>query len=209
MATYLFDFDGTLVDSMDAYGGMMLRILDENGVTYPGNILKIITPLGYNGTADYFIEMGIGRTKDELIATMNEYAKYNYHNVIVAKESVPEVLRELKARGDSLNVLTASPHSVLDACLERNGIYELFDNVWSCDDFGTTKSDPNIYVMAAERMGVSVSDVIFLDDNFNADVTAKKAGMVVYGVYDKSSDEYVDEMKKVTDKYIYNFKELL
>ncbi|MBQ8606043.1 MAG: HAD family phosphatase [Clostridia bacterium] len=209
MATYLFDFDGTLVDSMDAYGGMMLRILDENGMEYPENILKIITPLGYAGTADYFIEMGIGKTKDELIATMNEYAVYNYHNVIVAKENVPEVLRALKARGDSLNVLTASPHSVLDACLERNGILELFDNVWSCDDFGTTKSDPNIYVMAAERMGVPVSEVIFLDDNFNADVTAKKAGMVVYGVYDKSSDEYVDEMKAATDRYIYNFKELL
>ena len=209
MATYLFDFDGTLVDSMEVYGSMMLRILDENGMKYPDNILKIITPLGYSGTADYFIKMGISKTKEQLIATMNEYAKYNYHNVIVAKENVPEVLRELKKRGDSLNVLTASPHSVLDACLERNGIYHLFDNVWSCDDFGTTKSDPNIYIMAAERMGVSVSDVIFLDDNFNADVTAKSAGMTVYGVYDKSSDEYVDEMKKVTDKYIYNFKELL
>ena len=209
MATYLFDFDGTLVDSMDAYGGMMLRILDENGVTYPSNILKIITPLGYNGTADYFIEMGIGRTKDELIATMNEYAKYNYHNVIVAKESVPEVLRELKARGDSLNVLTASPHSVLDACLERNGIYELFDNVWSCDDFNTTKANPEIYRMAAERIGKPVSDILFLDDNYNADKTAASTRMKVCGVYDASSAEYTEDIKRISDHYISDFSELL
>ena len=32
-------------------------------------------------------------------------------------------------------------------------IFELFDNVWSCEDFGTTKADPRIYEMAAERMG--------------------------------------------------------
>ena len=39
--------------------------------------------------------------------------------------------------------------------------------------------------------------------------TAKQAGMVVYGVYDDSSAEYVDEMKAITDKYIYDFRELL
>ncbi len=62
----------------------------------------------------------------------------------------------LKAQGYSLNVLTASPHRMLDACLKRNGIYNLFDNVWSCDDFSTTKSDVQIYHMAAERLHTTV-----------------------------------------------------
>ena len=79
----------------------------------------------------------------------------------------------------------------------------MFDNVWSCNDFGTTKADTAIYHMAAERMGVGVGDVIFLDDNLNADKTAKQAGMIVYGVYDDSSAEYVDEMKAATDKFSY------
>ena len=51
MKTYLFDFDGTLVDSMPIYASMMLRILDEQGVAYGEDIIKIITPLGYAGTA--------------------------------------------------------------------------------------------------------------------------------------------------------------
>ena len=85
----------------------------------------------------------------------------------------------------------------------------MFDNVWSCNDFATTKADTAIYHMAAERMGVTVKDVIFLDDNLNADKTAKEAGMTVYGVYDDSSKEYVDEMKAATDKYVYDFRELL
>lgn len=63
--------------------------------------------------------------------------------------------------------------------------------------------------MAAERMGVDVGEVIFLDDNLNADRTAKKAGMTVYGVYDESAKEYVDEMKAVVDKYVYDFRELV
>lgn len=209
MKTYLFDFDGTLVDSMPSYISVMLRILDENGIKYSDDIVKIITPLGYNGTAKYFIGLGVKASAEELTAKMTAYATKAYAEEICAKDGVIESLRALKARGDSLNVLTASPHTMLDPCLKRIGIYDLFDNVWSCDDFGTTKADPEIYKAAANRLGVDVGEVIFLDDNYNADKTAKEAGMVVYGVYDPSSEEFTDEIRLVTDKYIVNFKELI
>ena len=209
MKTYLFDFDGTLVDSMPSYVSVMLRILDENKIEYSDDIVKIITPLGYKGTAEYYIKLGVKSSADELVAKMNEYALSAYANEIGAKEGVIDTIKALKARGDSLNVLTASPHTMLDPCLKRIGIYDLFDNVWSCDDFGTTKADPEIYRTAAKRMGVSVNDVIFLDDNYNADKTAKEAGMTVYGVYDPSSEEFAEEIKSITDKYVVNFKELL
>lgn len=52
--TYLFDFDGTLVDSMPSFISVMLRILDENDIEYKNDIIKIITPLGYAGTACIF-----------------------------------------------------------------------------------------------------------------------------------------------------------
>ena len=209
MNTYLFVFDGTLVDSMPVYVSSMLRILDENGVCYGDDIVKIITPLGLIGTAKYYIEIGVDKTEEELISTMKEYMLHEYLYNIPAKENVISTLNELKTRGASLNVLTASPHATLDACLKRIGIYDLFDNVWSCDDFCTTKADPQIYVEAAKKIGKPVNEILFLDDNFNADKTAKQAGMLVCGVYDKSSDEYVDDIKSVTDYYIYDFKELL
>lgn len=209
MAHYLFDFDGTLVDSMPTYGGVMLRILQENSVPYPENIIKIITPLGIPGTAEYFIGMGLDRPKREIVDTMIAYMVDAYTHRVPAKDGVIETLRALKARGDGLHVLTASPHDTLDPCLKRLGIFDLFDHVWSCNDFGTTKADPVIYQMVAERMGVPVSEVIFLDDNLNADLTAKRAGMQVYGVYDDSSKEYEGEIRAATDRYIYSFKELL
>ena len=72
-----------------------------------------------------------------------------------------------------------------------------------------TKADPLIYKMAAEKIGESIEEILFLDDNYNADETAKKAGMLVCGVYDDSSKEYVDEIKEITVYYIYDFEELL
>ena len=209
MKNYLFDFDGTLVDSMPTYVSVMLRILDENGIPYGKDIVKIITPLGYKGTAEYYVKMGLDKPVDDIVAKMNEYARYAYANDIGAKENVIEVLKKLKGSGCGLHVLTASPHTMLDPCLKRLGIFELFDNVWSCDDFNTTKANPEIYKMAAERIGAPVGEVIFLDDNYNADKTAKQAGMVVYGVYDDSSAEFEEEMRELTDRYIKNFSELL
>ena len=209
MKTYLFDFDGTLVDSMPAYVGVMMRILDENNIPHDNSIMKIITPLGYIGTAKYYREvMGVSVPEDELIATMHKYAHDEYAYNIPAKSNVIEVLKKLKADGADLNVLTASPHEALDPCLKRLGIFDLFTNVWSCEDFGTTKSDPEIYRMAAEKMGTTVEKVLFLDDNYNADKTAKSAGMKVCGVYDDSSAEYTEEIKGVSDFYINDFIEL-
>lgn len=209
MKTYLFDFDGTLVDSMPTFVASMLRILDENGISYGEDIVKIITPLGLEGTANHFMSMGLKMPKTEIMKTMGKYMLDAYWYQIPAKKNVISVLRQLKAQGASLNVLTASPHITLDACLKRLELHELFDHVWSCDDFATTKADPEIYKMAAERLGVPVEQVLFLDDNLNADVTAKSAGMKVCGVYDASSKDYVEEMKQVTDYYIYDFSELL
>ena len=137
----------------------------------------------------------------------NAYVEYAEH--IPAKNNVIDVLKKLKADGASLNVLTASPHITLDVCLKRLGMFDLFDNVWSCDDFNTTKADPQIYRMAAEKMGCTVEAVLFLDDNYNADKTAKQAGMKVCGVYDDSSKDYVAQIKTATDYYIYDFQELL
>lgn len=206
---YLFDFDGTLVDSMSTFSSVMIRILDEQGVKYGNDIIKIITPLGYHGTARYFRELGIALSTEELVDMMNEYARPDYAERIMAKPGVITTLRELKSRGASLNVLTASPHIMLDPCLLRLGIFDIFDNVWSSDDFGTTKSNPEIYKMAAERLGASVGEVIFIDDNVNAVRTARTAGCIAYGIYDESSADSADEMAAVAERYLKAMKELL
>ncbi|MBR2948401.1 MAG: HAD family phosphatase [Lachnospiraceae bacterium] len=209
MNTFLFDFDGTLVDSMPTFVGVMLRVLDENNIPYEKDIVKIITPLGYDATAKYYVELGVPMSAEEIKTQFHKYAveEYSYH--IPAKAHVIDAVRELKARGCDLNVLTASPHPMLDPCLKRLGIYDLFTNVWSCDDFATTKANPEIYRMAAQKIGKPVEEICFLDDNYNADKTAKEAGMKVCGVFDASSEEYQEEMKILCDWYVYDFAELM
>lgn len=210
MKTFIFDFDGTLVDSMPAYAASLLKILDDNNVNYSDDLIKIITPLGLRGTSDYVISTyNLPFSVDEMMTKISDGFKPAYFNTIPLKSNVFNTLKYLKDKGYSLNVLTANPHITLDACLKRVGVFDLFDNVWSCDDFNTTKTDINIYKSACKKIGVLVENCVFLDDNFNADMTAKNAGMTVIGVYDESSDDMQDEMKTKCDRYIYDFSELL
>ena len=209
MKAYIFDFDGVLVDSMATYAGCMLRILDENGIPYSSDIIKIITPLGSAGTAKYFQQLGLQMTDSEILAQIGKYLYDAYANHIVTKEQVVPTLQQLKEKGIRLNILTAGSHVTLDPCVQRLGIADLFENIWSCDDFHTGKTDPNIYTMAAQRLGLSTDEILFLDDNYNADKAAKAAGLTVCGVYDDSSKEYESAIREITDHYIYSLPELL
>ncbi len=202
----IFDFDGTLVDSMPCWGGKMLSVLDELGVKYPENMIEILTPLGDRGSAEYFIrEFGVSLSVQQLIDRMDVFATPGYRDTILAKETVAEKLTEWKGKGYSLNVLTASPHRMLDVCLKRLGLYGLFDHVWSCDDFGTTKGDVSIYQQAAALLHTTPAHCLFFDDNLHALATAKAAGMQVVGVYDASADRMQDAIQKLCPQYIFRF----
>lgn len=209
MGTYIFDFDGTLANSMPYFTEAMLAILERNNIAYSKDIIKIITPLGYEGTAKYYIkELGLDYTVEGLIKEMHNDLYPIYRDRIVLKPHVAEYLHALKKEGHSLNVLTASPYRMVAPVLKREMVYDLFDNVWSCEDFGMTKGQPEIYLAAVERVGGNIEDTVFFDDNVEALRTATKAGLFTVGVYDDASADYIEELKKVSNKFVYDFSKM-
>ncbi len=205
--TYLFDFDGTLVDSMPFWSQKMINILEKSKVEYPDDIIKTIATLGDLGTAEYFREnLGVQFSIEEMFLMMDEYALPKYRDEIPLKEGVREYLAHLKENGCSLNILTASPHKMLDPCLKRLGVYDMFDNVWSSDDFNLSKVDPEIYHAVSRKLGVSENEIAFFDDNVGALSTAAQAGLYIVGVFDESAEAFNDRVKTVSDVYFATFK---
>ena len=207
---FLFDFDGTLIDSMPTFCRSVLTILNNFNVNYPDDIMKTVTPMGVKDAPKYCIrEFGMNIGEREFSDLILEYAVPDYENTIPAKIGVRETLAELKRRGYSLNILTGSPHETLDPCYARLGFDEFFERSWSVNDFDTNKSDPRIYLETAKLLGVEPENIVFLDDNIDANRAAKAAGLTVIGVYDPSSDNFVEQMKKELDGYVYDLRELL
>ena len=206
--TYIFDFDGTLVDSMPTWIRKVFRVIENAGVDYPDDIIRTITPLGDVGAANYLREvLGVRRDVNEIIAEMNSYAIPEYEHNVLTKPGVVEYLCSLKEKKASINILTASPREMVIPCLIRNGIYEFFDNVWSCEEFGKTKSDPQLYYDVLDRLGTAPRETVFFDDNINAVKAASAAELYVVGVFDDSGLCFKDEMKLISDMYIDSFKD--
>ena len=208
--TYIFDFDGTLVDSMTPAVKVLLGYLDEREKRYPDDIVKTIIPLGYKGIADYYVqEFGLKETPKQVYATIVECLQGVYAEQVLPKEKVESTLRALKERGASLSVLTASPHEFLDPCIKRLGWEKYFDNLWSSDDFQMKKAEPFIFVEATKRLGVQPSECFMVDDNIQALLSAKQAGLKTIAVYDSYSKEYEKEMRGFADKYAVVFDEII
>ena len=206
---YVFDLDGTLVNSMPRYEAGMLSILDEAGIAYGDDLIKIITPLGYTKTAEYYInELGLDDSVASIVSKMENKLVYEYSNNIFLKPGVNEYVRRLHAEGARLFVLTASPHIVTDVCLKHNGIYDLFETVWSVEDFGLSKSGTELFYEVARRIGCERDEINYFDDSLIALKNAKKSGYITYAVYDRHTPDEIERMKNEYDIFVGSFEEL-
>ncbi|MBR6793188.1 MAG: HAD family phosphatase [Clostridia bacterium] len=206
---YLFDFDGTLVDSMPTWAGMHIRALEDAGITVPENFVETITPLGNYRASEYTVSLGLDISLEDYLERLSKALYHEYTTHIVLKPHVKEILTKLKSEGIAVHVLTASPHLYVDPCLQRLGVYDLFEKVWTIDDFGMTKAQTEIYQEAANRLEAAIENCTMVDDNYTAIATAQKAGMQTLAVYDASSAASEEALSKLADRYIYDFKEVL
>lgn len=207
---WLFDLDGTLIDSMPTGVEIVLQFLRDHGVSYPDNFIEIITPLGYKGISKYYAEkMGIPMTADEIFAAFQQKTLQAYGEIIPLKKGVKETLEALKTKGDRLFVLTASPNALIDLSLKRLGVFDLFEETWSVEQFSWTKANKELFYEIAKRLGVSTSDCIMVDDNYNVLKVAKSAGMQTVGVYDEYSKATQTELRAAADVYVLTLNEIL
>lgn len=130
---------------MPYWAGVHIAVLEAHGIACPENFVETITPLGNVNAAKYALTLGVNLPLEEHVKNINTALNEKYMTVVPLKETVNDTLIALKAQGHSLNVLTASPHLYVDNCLKKLGIYDLFNNVWTIEDFGCTKSETVIY----------------------------------------------------------------
>lgn len=206
----VFDFDGTLVDSMPTWGEKMLRLLKMQNITPPKNLITTIATLGDSGSLDYFEKhFSLTMTREQMLKEMDEYALPRYANEIPLKEGVKQYLQALKESGIKLYLLTASPHKMFEPCLNRLGLTHLFETLYSSDDFALAKSNPQIYLELAKVLNTSPEQITFFDDNLVAITTAKSSGLKTVGVHDLTSEQDKKTIQKIADFYINSFTELL
>ena len=206
----IFDLDGTLIDSMGIWARIDEEYLSSFGYTVPKNLQEEITHLTLTETANYFkLRFNIVDSIENIIATWHEMALIHYTYHIKLKANVIPFLDSLKKKNIKIALATSNSIPLLEATLKNNGIYNYFDAITTTEEVKKSKDNPDIYLLSAKKLNVLPEDCLVFEDIVQAVKGAKKAGMTVYAIYDKNSENQKDELIKIADKYILDFNELL
>lgn len=206
----IFDLDGTLIDSMGVWNQIDIDFLGKRGFGVPEDYLKKITPMGFEATADYTIErFGLKETRDEIIKEWYDMAIDAYSFKVKLKKGVREYLNYLKKNKKTMSVATASDMRLVEPVLKNNGIIDYFQNITTVREVKRGKGFPDIYDKAAAKMGIPKYECIVFEDILTGIEGAKSGGYKTVGVYDSNSRENPVLMKEISDKFIYDFKEMI
>ena len=206
----IFDLDGTLVDSMWVWHQIDIDYLSKKGHAVPDNLTDEITHLSFSQTAEYFKNrFSIEDSIHDIMSTWNSMAYDHYKNNVKLKKGALEYLQKLKNSGIKIGLATSNSMPLLTATLKNNNAFDLFDAITVTDEVKKSKSNPDIYLLAAKKLGVSPSECMVYEDIIAAVEGVKLAGMKVTGVYDEHAKHQIDILKKECDKYIYSYEELL
>ena len=206
----IFDFDGTLVDSMPYWQMEERNFLTERGVT-DLNVLDAtmerIKPLGILEASEILVErFQFPDNPKDVAARFVTAMSVRYRESIPAKDGVEGYVKALKASGTRIAVASGTGADLMEVCLKRLGLRDYFEFTLSCLDVGAGKDRPDIYLEAARRLGADPSEIAVYEDSDIAMKTAKGAGFYGVGVYDPQGADHWDELKALADECLDDWR---
>lgn len=177
-AAYIFDCDGTLVDSMPIHYVCWVESLRRNGATF-------------DFTEDEFYHYAGVREQDTVVILNRQHGTNIDPDAVaetkaeIFRQRIPEVPRvapvarfaeSLHGRAP-MSVASGSEAPIVHACLHHNDLLHLFEIIITPADVRQGKPAPDMFLLAAERMGVKPEDCLVFEDGRSGLEAAKAAGM--------------------------------
>ena len=201
----IFDFDGTLFNSMfiwDTAGEVYLRSI---GIEPRGDLQKVLKPMSLLQSAQYIRECyQIPLTVEEIMDGINRTVEDFYFHTVQPKEGVIAFLEQMKAQEIRMCIATATDRYQVEAALNRCGMESFFSEIFTCTDVGHGKDEPVIFQKAMDYLGTTKANTVVLEDAYHAAKTAKADGFITVAVYDSHETKQA-ELHSVSDCFIENF----
>mgnify|MGYP001264981498 CR=1 FL=1 len=180
----IFDWDGVIVDSSRAHERAWERLAAEVGrPLFPGFFLRsfgmknervIRELLGW--TADPAELARLGLRKEEL------FREEIRENPLQPLPGVRPFLERLQTAGVSCAVGSSTPRANIECVIDGLGLRPMFRAIVTGEDVQKGKPDPEVFLRAAERLGVPPERCVVFEDAPVGIEAARRAGMRVVGV---------------------------
>ena len=207
----IFDMDGTLLDSMPVWKRLTQGYLAQFGVHITQQEYAATEGLSQPEVAQFFIDRYPALPMDAqgLMDGMDELITARYAAIAKPRAGVIPFLEGLRRRGVKMAVATLTARRHAEKALRDRDMMQYFDFMLTIEDVGVPKWKPDIYLISAERLGVTPDTCAVFEDAPYACTTAKRAGFYVCGVREPAYAAGEDELRASSDLVVeQSFDEL-
>lgn len=206
----VFDIDGTILDSMNIWYKVAEDFFADLGHYFTEELATKTKEMPLEESIPYLIDLwSLDITTEYAIQTMKNMMVEAYKNTIEPKPYVCDYIKKLHDEGVKIAVATSGYKELCTETFKRIGIYEYIDEYAFTTEVGCDKSNPDIYLLAAKRIGINPRDCMVYEDIVKGIGGAKKGGFKACAIYDDTNVEDTEELKSLADIYITSWKELL
>ncbi|HBV00038.1 HAD family hydrolase [Thalassospira lucentensis] len=182
----IFDCDGVLVNTENLANAVLTDLLCSYGC-----------PMDVKKTHDFFLggtlaSVGPAMAEKFGITLPDTWVSECYAKTFEAFKSNLEpyadlapILDLLDAKGIPMAIGSNGPHDKMDVSLGKVGLKERFNgNICSAHDVANAKPHPDVYLLAAEKIGVPISECVVVDDSQNGVRAGAASGAITIGLVD-------------------------
>ena len=202
----IFDMDGVIVDSLPMHLKIWEKIFTRRGLEFNLKIYERYNGLSTVETAENMKkDFDMDDDPEDIVKEKIRLEKEVRESIALFDNAV-ETLECAKKKGYKLALGTSAMSHMLDYILEKFDIGKYFDAIVSAREVEHTKPSPEIFILAAERLGVEPKECAVVEDAINGVLAAKKAGMCTIAMTTTSKETTLK--KEHPDFTVSSLKEL-
>ncbi len=208
ISAIIFDLNGTVLSDEDEYGEAFANVLKGVGVKVE-SIYPHTRGIGVEENWSLFVKkykLKTDKTIEELSQeTQNEY--YKLIPRITLKNGFEDFVNGIRESGIKTALATSNSWPAVEKLFDRFDIAKYFDCVTTAEEVVQKKPDPQIFVLAAEKLGIAAENCLVIEDSVAGVEAAHAAGMKAVVIVHSPDPEHARKKKK-SDLVIEDFDDL-
>lgn len=182
----IFDMDGLMFDSERLVYEIWQEMMDENGFNYDLEVFKKTIGLRTDKAEQYYCDL-YGSSFD--YKPFKQKSRKTFiarvtNDGVPIKKGLFEILDHLKANSIKMAVATSTSAQTALNIIKMAGVYDYFDAFVCGDDVKNGKPHPEVFLTAAQRLGIPPKDCVAFEDSINGIKSAYAANMMTVMVPD-------------------------
>lgn len=206
----IFDNDGVLVDSEPLHHLAETQTLAQFNIDFTEEDFKKYVGIGWHKMlSDWIVTYNLPTTTEKLREIHERNLINAFEKYVEQTPNVEKFIIALKNKNYKLGVASSSSRVLVETGLRKTRLLHYFDLVVCSDNVKNTKPDPEIYLLTADRLGISPEKCFVIEDSSTGVKAAKAAGMQCGGYQNPNSGNQDLSRADVIFKDFFELQNLL